>query len=112
MFGEALRALAPEGRILVIGFAAGEIPTVRVNRLLLKNISAVGVAFGAFLDLDPGLMARAGEALCSMFEAGSVRPEIAVRYPFEDIPEALHRLSRGEIAGKAVVELESPVGST
>jgi NADPH2:quinone reductase len=105
MFGEALRGLAPEGRILVVGFAAGKIPELRVNRLLLGNVAAVGVAFGAFLDLDPGLMRRAGEALCDLHVRGVVRPQIADRYGFEDIPKALHRLERGEIPGKAVAVL-------
>lgn len=107
MFSEALRALAPEGRILVIGFAAGGIPELRVNRLLLRNVSAVGVAFGAFLESDAGLMGRAGEALNDMYQAGIVRPQIATRYRFEEIPQALHRLAGGEIRGKAVVALDT-----
>jgi NADPH:quinone reductase len=54
IFGDAIRAVAPEGRILVVGFAAGEITTLHLNRLLLKNIDP-GVAWGAFLDVDPAL---------------------------------------------------------
>lgn len=104
LFDEAIRALAPEGRILVIGFAAGAIPNLKVNRLLLRNISAVGVAFGAFLDLDPTLMAEQGRSLSAMYTSGVVEPYIGARYGFEDIPEALKRLSKGQIPGKAVVE--------
>lgn len=106
LFGEAIRALAPEGRILVVGFAAGAIPELRVNRLLLKNISAVGVAWGAFLDIDKDLMARASRELAVMFETGAVSPLVGGEFGFDDIPQALHRLSRGEIRGKAVVLLE------
>jgi NADPH2:quinone reductase len=104
IFSEALRALAPEGRILVVGFAAGEIPTLKVNRLLLKNIDAVGVAWGAFLDIDPELIAKASEDIGRMFAAGVVRPLIGETFRFEEIPKALHQLSRGEILGKGVVD--------
>lgn len=105
LFGEAVRALAPEGRILVVGFAAGAIPELKVNRLLLKNVSAVGVAWGAFLDIDKHLMAQASRALADMHAVGALTPLIGGEFAFEDIPEALHQLSRGEIRGKAVVLL-------
>jgi NADPH2:quinone reductase len=105
LFLEGTRALAPEGRILVVGFAAGEIPTLRVNRLLLKNISAVGVGWGAFLGHDPSIVSEAGALLERMLVSG-VRPVVGARYEFEQIPDALQALERGEIAGKAVVELD------
>lgn len=102
LFQEAVRALAPEGRVLVVGFAAGAIPEIKVNRLLLRNASVVGVAWGAFLDVDPSVMASAAAALERMFEAGVVRPPVDAVLPFDQIPAALDRLGRGEIAGKAV----------
>lgn len=105
LFDEALRALAPEGRILVIGFAAGQIPQVKVNRLLLRNAAVVGVAFGAFLELAPRLMAEQARSLDRMVADGTVRPQIGARFDFAQLPEALARLERGEIAGKGVVVL-------
>lgn len=105
LFGEAVRALAPEGRILVVGFAAGAIPEIKVNRLLLKNVSAVGVAWGAFLDIDPELMGHASRALADMHGRGAFKPLIGGEFAFEDIPQALHQLSRGQIRGKGVVLL-------
>jgi NADPH:quinone reductase len=105
LFDEALRALAPEGRILVIGFAAGQIPQVKVNRLLLRNVGVIGVAFGAFLELDPGLLGEQARSLDGMVADGTVRPQIGARFDFEDIPEALAQLERGEIRGKGVVVL-------
>jgi NADPH:quinone reductase len=108
LFGEAIRALAPEGRILVVGFAAGAIPELKVNRLLLKNVSAVGVAWGAFLDIDKELMVRASRSIAAMYSAGSLRPLVGQQFDFEGIPDALHQLSRGEIRGKAVVLLDDP----
>ncbi|MFA4928640.1 MAG: NADPH:quinone oxidoreductase family protein [Patulibacter sp.] len=105
LFAEAVRALAPEGRILVVGFAAGEIPTIKVNRLLLRNVAVVGVAWGAFLDIDPSVMSTAAEALERMFAAGIVRPPVGDLLDFRDVPAALDRLGRGQIVGKAVAEL-------
>lgn len=104
LFAEGLRSLAPEGRILVVGFAAGQIPEIKVNRLLLRNAAAVGVAWGAFLDIDPELMAVTARALSEMFSAGFVSPQIASRCAFAELPDALHRLSRGEIRGKLVAD--------
>ncbi|WBB61251.1 NADPH:quinone oxidoreductase family protein [Streptomyces sp. WMMC500] len=105
LFGEGLRALAPEGRILVVGFAAGGIPEVKVNRLLMRNASVVGVAFGAFLERAPGLMAEQGRSLDRMTAAGTVRPQIGARFTFEELPDALTRLEQGSIPGKGVVVL-------
>lgn len=105
LFDEAIRALRPEGRILVVGFAAGEIPRLKVNRLLLRNASAVGVAWGAFLDVEPDLTRRQAASLARMVADGVVRPHISSRFAFEELPDALERLSRGEIAGKGVVEI-------
>lgn len=105
LFDEALRALAPEGRVLVIGFAAGQIPQVKLNRLLLRNASVMGVAFGAFLGLDPLLMKEQGHSLDRMVAEGHVRPQIGARFTFDEIPVALGSLDRGTIAGKGVVVL-------
>jgi NADPH:quinone reductase len=105
LFLEAVRSLAPEGRILVIGFAAGDIPTIKVNRLLLSNTSVVGVAWGAFLDIDPGLLQWSAQELSRMAASGVVRPQIGARYRFEEIPEALTELEQGHIRGKAVALL-------
>ncbi len=53
-FDDAIRVLAIDGKLLVIGFAAGGIPTVKVNRLLLRNVSVIGVAWGEYLNKVPG----------------------------------------------------------
>ncbi|ORI25488.1 hypothetical protein BJI47_02200 [Rhodococcus sp. 1168] len=103
LFGEALRTMAPEGRILVTGFAAGQIPQLGINRLLLKNISAVGVAWGAFLDTDEKLMETANTALSAMYERREIAPAIKEIFTFEQIPQALTMLDNGQISGKAVV---------
>lgn len=103
VFDETLRALAPEGRYLVVGFAAGEIPTVRVNRLLLKNVSLVGVAWGGFLPVEPDLPTRAAVDLAQMVGAGFVRPIVGKQYPLEDAPRALSDLEQRLTVGKSVL---------
>lgn len=90
-----------------VGFAAGGIPEARLNRLLLRNVSVMGVAFGAFLDVDPTLMSTQATALDAMTAQGWIRPVIGSRFHFEDLPEALRQLDRGAVSGKAVVCLGS-----
>lgn len=103
LFDESIRTLAPEGRLLVVGFAAGEIPLLKINRILLRNITVVGVAFGAFLELDHELMAQQAESINAMVAAGDVHPHIGARFTFDELPDALHSLDRGAIRGKGIV---------
>ncbi|MFB1293875.1 NADPH:quinone oxidoreductase family protein [Mycobacterium sp. pW049] len=102
-FDDAIRAMATEGRLLVIGFAAGGIPTVKVNRLLLRNVSVVGVGWGEFVNRTPGAQAQVGVALASLVDAG-LRPPAPVRFPLSDGVAALQALADGEINGKLVLE--------
>jgi NADPH2:quinone reductase len=108
IFAEALRTLAPEGRILIVGFAAGAIPTVTVNRLLLRNCSAVGVAWGAFVETEPEILGAAANELDAMWTQGSIRPTISLVGAFEDLPQMLDKLSAGHIRGKAVAVTRAP----
>lgn len=102
-FDDAVRALAPEGRLLVIGFAAGGIPTVKVNRLLLRNVSVVGVGWGEFVRQTPGAQAEVGAGLAELVAQG-LRPPEPVRFPLSNGAEALQKLGDGEIHGKLVLE--------
>lgn len=101
-FDDAVRVLATEGRLLVIGFAAGGIPTVKVNRLLLRNVSVVGVGWGEFVNRTPGAQSLFGFGLSKLVEAG-LRPPPPVRYPLSDGQAALQALADGEIKGKLVL---------
>ncbi|GAA4538581.1 NADPH:quinone oxidoreductase family protein [Pseudonocardia xishanensis] len=107
---EALRCLAPEGRLLVLGFAAGSVPTIGTNRLLLTNTSLVGVAWNGPLRRPAASMADTARELGAMVEAGTIRPHVGARFPFEKLPQALIELERGALAGKAVVELPGGAG--
>jgi NADPH2:quinone reductase len=103
-FDDAIRVLAPEGRLLVIGFAAGGgIPTVKVNRLLLRNVSVVGVGWGEFLRRHPAAQGQVGAELNKLV-AGGLRPPPPVRYPLSEGTAALDALAGGQVRGKLVLE--------
>jgi NADPH2:quinone reductase len=105
-FTESLRSLAPEGRIVVVGFTAGEIPTVKVNRLLLGNTDVRGCAFGV-LAFDPTALAEAVARLRDLITAGSVRPIVGALYPLERIKDALGDLDNRRATGKLIVSLDT-----
>ncbi|MFE6922047.1 NADPH:quinone oxidoreductase family protein [Nocardia sp. NPDC057663] len=103
-FDEAVRVLAPEGTLLVVGFAAGgQIPSVKVNRLLLRNVSVAGVAWGEYMRVHPGAFAESMTELGGLVAQG-LRPFVSARFPLADAAEALTALERGQIVGKAVME--------
>lgn len=102
-FAGAIRALAWCGRLVVIGFAAGEIPTLKVNYLLLKNITVSGLQWSDYRDSTPELVAAAQKKLFDLWRKGAVRPHIMRNAPFEELPAMLSLVSEGKIRGKAVV---------
>ncbi|WP_068158627.1 NADPH:quinone oxidoreductase family protein [Rhodococcus phenolicus] len=101
-FDDAVRLLAPGGRLAVVGFAAGDIPSVKVNRLLLRNISVVGAAFGEWIRTHPGDLPRLQNALDDHVRTG-LRPFVGHTYPLTDAAAALRALGEGRVVGKAVV---------
>ncbi len=104
VFDDAVRVLATEGRLLVLGFASGGgIPTVKVNRLLLRNVSVVGVGLGEFINRTPGAQAEIGAGLGKLVEAG-LRPPPPVRHPLSEGRAALESLANGGVQGKLVLE--------
>lgn len=105
-FTDSLRVLAPRGRLLVVGFAAGQgIPEVRVNRLLLNNVDVRGVGWGAYAMATPGYMQRQWAELLPMIERGVIRPPLGASYAFEDLPLALTDLAERRATGKIVVRV-------
>ncbi|MBF6149558.1 NADPH:quinone oxidoreductase family protein [Nocardia nova] len=106
-FDEAIRALATEGNLFVIGFASGDgIPTLKVNRLLLRNIAVTGVAWGEYMQTRPTAFAKSMAALSDLAAAG-FRPYVSARYSLSEAGAALTALERGAIVGKAVIEVPS-----
>jgi NADPH2:quinone reductase len=101
------RCLAPEGRLLVIGFAEGSIPSLAANRILLRNIDVVGVNWGGFLPVDPALSGATHEALAEMVAAGHVAPVVGRSYPLESAAEALGDLDGRRARGKLVLAISA-----
>lgn len=102
-FDDAIRVLAVDGKLLVIGFAAGGIPTVKVNRLLLRNVSVIGVAWGEYLNKVPGSAALFSWGLSQLVFLG-LRPPPPQRYPLSEGQAALQSLADGGVLGKLVLE--------
>jgi NADPH2:quinone reductase len=103
-FLDSLRSLREGGRVIVVGFTAGSIPEVKVNRLLLGNTSIVGAGWGGAALGNPELCREIGEALDGLIERGFVRPLIGARFPLERATEALKLLEKREATGKIVLE--------
>jgi len=102
---DSLRSLAPLGRLLVVGFAAGGIPEVRVNRLLLNNIDVRGVGWGAFAMVRPGFMREQWQELLPLVASGAVRPPVGATYGLDDAARALIEMQDRATLGKSVVLL-------
>lgn len=102
-FTDSLRTLAEHGRLLVIGFTAGEIPTVKVNRLLLNNISVIGVGWGAYVLPRPGHVAAEWEAMLPHLRSGALKPLIGARYPLDEAARALLSLEGRTVTGKVIL---------
>ena len=105
-FTDSLRVLKPLGRLLVVGFAAGQgIPEVKVNRLLLNNVDVRGVGWGAYAFLHPGYMLEQWAALTPLMEDGTIRPPIGATYPLEEFGQALADMEARKTLGKSVVRV-------
>jgi NADPH:quinone reductase len=105
-FTDSLRSLSTQGRLLVVGFTAGQgIPEVKVNRLLLNNIDVRGVGWGAYAMLRPGYMLEQWRVLVPMMESGVVKPPIGRVYDLEDFGQALLDMDERRTLGKSVVRV-------
>ncbi|CDO10287.1 NADPH:quinone oxidoreductase family protein [Mycolicibacterium cosmeticum] len=104
-FTDSLRSLAAGGRLLVVGFTGGEIPTVKVNRLLLNNVDAIGVGWGAWTMTHPGYLAQQWAELAPLLASGAVPAPEPVVYPFERAAEAIASLENRSATGKVVLKL-------
>ena len=106
VFTDSLRVLATQGRLLVVGFAAGQgIPEVKVNRLLLNNVDVRGVGWGAFAMFRPGYMHEQWAELLPMLESGVVKPPIGATYELDGFAQALVDMDARKALGKSVVRV-------
>ena len=104
-FTDSLRSLAPAGRLLVVGFTGGEIPTVKVNRLLLNNIDVVGVGWGAWTLTHPDSLAQQWNGLAGLLKSGKLAVPQPDVYPLDRAAEAVAALENRTARGKVVVRV-------
>ena len=101
-FDTVRRLLAWEGRLLVIGFASGDIPSAPANHLLVKNYAVVGVHMGGYRQRRPELVQRCYEDLYRRLAAGEIEPLVSEKIAFADLPSALQRLAERRTTGRLV----------
>lgn len=99
----SLKCIAWNGRLLVIGFAGGEIPSIKMNRVLLKNISLVGLHWSAYPEKEPERIDECMEGLFEMAAAGRIDPLVSARHPLEEAGVALRALATRKTVGKIVL---------
>lgn len=102
----AYGALKPGGRFLVIGFAGGAQPALKLNHALVKNLEIHGLYWGGYLKLDPALLTGSMARLFAMYEEGGLRPHISARFDLEHTAEALEMLRTRRSTGKIVVTMD------
>jgi NADPH2:quinone reductase len=106
---QAVRSAAPEGRVVVLGFASGEIPALKTNRLLLRNVSVVGAGLGALAASVDGLTDQTAAELMRLVGDG-LRPIIGAAFPVHRGAEAVRRLEDREAQGKLVLTFDQAAG--
>jgi len=103
VFDGSLRAMAWRGRAVVIGFAAGRIPVIKANYLLVKNIAVSGLQWSDYRERDPAWVKRVQDEIFSMYSAGKLKPAIMGAFPMEQFAEALALVREGRVNGKVVL---------
>ena len=101
----ALRSIAWRGRLLVVGFAAGEIPKIPLNLTLLKGCAVVGVFWGEFTRREPERFAESMARLGRWYTEGRLKPHISETFPLERAADALTRMANREVKGKIVLSV-------
>jgi NADPH2:quinone reductase len=103
VFDLSTKCIAFSGRLLVIGFASGRIPSIQTNRILLKNISIVGLHWGAYREHEPERVREATAALFDLYERGAVRPVVSSTYPLREAAAALEEIASRRSVGKVIL---------
>lgn len=104
-FDAALSATRPDGRVIVVGFAGGKVQQIPANHLLVKNITVMGLYWGAYLDFAPEVLTGSLTTLLGWYGEGSLRPHISHILPFAEAAEGLELLRSRKSTGKIVVTI-------
>ncbi|MFI9271139.1 NADPH:quinone oxidoreductase family protein [Kitasatospora sp. NPDC052896] len=102
-YAGSTRCVAFEGRIVVVGFASGTIPTPALGHALVKNYSVLGLHWGLYNTKDPRAVRTAHEELGKLAEAGVIRPLVSERLPFDQAADGVQRVAEGGTTGRVVV---------
>jgi NADPH2:quinone reductase len=102
-FNLSTKCIAFEGRILVIGFASGHIPSAKMNHLLVKNYSLIGLHWGLYFERDPSVLRDAQDAISKLYAEGKISPLVSETYPLVDAKSALDALASRKTTGKVVL---------
>lgn len=105
LFEEAFRSIAWNGRMLVVGFASGTIPSLPANLTLLKGASLVGVFWGSFAQRQPQDNAANFQQLFAWFAEGKIKPLVSQTFPLEKAADAINHLGQRKAVGKVVVKV-------
>ena len=101
-YNRSTKCIAFEGRILVVGFASGQIPSAALNHALIKNYSIVGLHWGLYQTKEPQAIVECHRQLTKLVADGAIRPLVSERLGLDDVPEALDKLARGDTVGRIV----------
>jgi len=101
-FRLSTKCIAFEGRILIVGFASGDIPAAALNHALVKNYSILGLHWGLYQQRDPAAVRECHAELSRLAAAGAIRPLISERLPLADVPDGVRRLADGSTTGRIV----------
>ncbi len=104
-FLDSLRSLASEGRLLVLGFTSGTIPTVKVNRLLLGNTAVIGVGSAELWRREPGYLRQQWDELIPFLESRAIDPLIGHVFTLDDVAAAIRELDERRAIGKMLIRL-------
>jgi NADPH2:quinone reductase len=107
VFDASLRCTAPGGRILIVGFASGDIPQIPANILMVKNISAIGYYWGAHQRFAPEMMQSSFAELLTWLAEGSLKPHVSRTYDLTEAPAALEALKARKTTGKVVLTVHA-----
>jgi NADPH:quinone reductase len=106
VFDQSTKCIAAGGRLLVIGFAGGRIPSIAANRILLKNMSVVGCYWGGYLEHHPEFLAQTQADLFALYEAGQIKPVVSQVYHLADAVTALRALAERKTHGKVILTID------
>jgi NADPH2:quinone reductase len=101
-YARSTKCIAFEGRILVVGFASGQIPSAALNHALVKNYSIVGLHWGLYQTKEPQSIGECHRQLTKLVADGAIRPLVSERLSLDDVPEALDKLAHGDTVGRIV----------